>query len=81
MGGLLAPLVSARVDYQEAVRLGLGAAELNPHGVAAAEMRELWASVKRRLKKIPAARAGAKPAAVKAPSARAGRLKPAAKAA
>ena len=51
MGGLLAPLVSARVDYQEAARLGLGVGELHPRGVAAQEMRELWASIKRRLKK------------------------------
>ena len=51
MGGLLAPMVSARVDYQEAARHGLGVAELHPSSVAAQEMRELWASVKRRLKK------------------------------
>jgi chromosome partitioning protein len=49
MGGLLTPLVSTRVDYQEAARHGLGVTELNPHGVAADEMRDLWASVKRRL--------------------------------
>jgi chromosome partitioning protein len=49
MGGLLAPLVSTRVDYQEAARHGLGVTELNPHGVAAEEMRDLWASVKRRM--------------------------------
>ena len=60
MGGLLAPLVSARVDYQEAARLGLGVLEYNPHGVAAAEMSELWASVKRRLKKGASAKAVAK---------------------
>jgi chromosome partitioning protein len=51
MGGLLAPLVSARVDYQEAARLGLGVGEHNPDGVAAQEMRDLWSSIKRRLKK------------------------------
>jgi chromosome partitioning protein len=49
MGGLLTPLVSTRVDYQEAARQGMGATELNPHGVAAEEMRDLWASVKRRM--------------------------------
>jgi chromosome partitioning protein len=49
MGGLLTPLVSTRVDYQEAARHGLGVTELNPNGVAAEEMRDLWASVKRRL--------------------------------
>ncbi len=51
MGGLLAPMISARVDYQEAARHGLGVAELHPSSVAAQEMRVLWASVKRRLKK------------------------------
>lgn len=59
MGGLLAPLVSARVDYQEAARLGLGVGEYHPGGAAADEIRELWGSVKRRLKKGASA---AKPA-------------------
>jgi hypothetical protein len=27
----------------------MGTTELNPHGVAAEEMRDLWASVKRRM--------------------------------
>jgi chromosome partitioning protein len=49
IGGLLTPLVSTRVDYQEAARHGLGVTELNPRGVAAEEMRDLWASVKRRI--------------------------------
>jgi chromosome partitioning protein len=57
IGGLLSPLVSARVDYQEAARQGLGVGELNPDGVAAQEIRELWGSIKRRLKKgAPAAK-------------------------
>jgi chromosome partitioning protein len=51
MGGLLTPLISSRVDYQEAARLGLGVSELHPDGVAAQEMRELWVSIKKRLKK------------------------------
>jgi chromosome partitioning protein len=55
MGGLLTPLVSTRVDYQEAARHGLGVTELNPHGVAAEEMRDLWASVKRRIARGKAA--------------------------
>lgn len=58
MGGLLSPLVSARVDFQEAARQGLGVSELRPSGEAAAEMHELWAGVKRRMKK--AAKADAK---------------------
>jgi chromosome partitioning protein len=61
MGGLLAPLVSARVDYQEAARLGLGVSELNPEGVAAQEVKELWGSIKRRLKRAPAKAAPARP--------------------
>jgi chromosome partitioning protein len=55
MGALLAPLISLRVDYQNAARLGLGVSELNPNGVAAHEMRELWSSVRRRLDKSDAA--------------------------
>jgi len=51
MGGLLSPLISARVDFQEAARQGMGVSELRAWGEAAAEMQELWAGVKRRLKK------------------------------
>jgi chromosome partitioning protein len=56
MGGLLTPLVSSRVDFQEAARNGLGVTELSPSGVAADEMRTLWSSIKRRLNKAAAAR-------------------------
>jgi chromosome partitioning protein len=64
IGGLLSPLVSARVDYQEAARHGLGVGELNPDGVAAQEIRELWSSIKRRLKKgAQAPKAASKPIA------------------
>jgi chromosome partitioning protein len=49
MGGLITPLVLARVDYQEAARHGLGVTEINPHGAAAQEIRTLWASLKRRM--------------------------------
>ncbi len=49
LGALLAPLISTRVDYQDAIRLGLGVGELNPNGVAAREMRRLWASLRNRL--------------------------------
>jgi chromosome partitioning protein len=68
MGGLLAPLVSARVDYQEAARQGLAVCETHPHGVAAQEIRDLWSGLKRRFKKsvakptpAPAAKVEAKP--------------------
>jgi chromosome partitioning protein len=49
MGGLLTPLVQARVDYQEAARHGWGVTEINPHGAAAVEIKALWSSIKRRL--------------------------------
>jgi chromosome partitioning protein len=49
MGALLAPLVAARVDYQEAIRLGLGVCELKPSSAAAREMVELWGSLAARL--------------------------------
>jgi chromosome partitioning protein len=49
MGGLISPLVLARVDYQEAVRHGWGVTEFNPYGAAAQEMRGLWQSINRRL--------------------------------
>ncbi|MGD0723529.1 MAG: ParA family protein [Roseiarcus sp.] len=61
MGGLLTPLVLARVDHQEAARAGWGVTEVNPHGAAAAEIKALWSSIKRRL-----ARGKAKTAARKA---------------
>ncbi|MGD0642959.1 MAG: ParA family protein [Roseiarcus sp.] len=61
LGGLISPLVLARVDYQEAARHGLGVTEINPHGAAAHEIRSLWASIKRRLArgkaKAPASKA------------------------
>jgi len=61
MGGLISPLVLARVDYQEAARHGLGVTEINPHGAAAQEMRGLWTSLKRRIArgkaKAPASKA------------------------
>jgi chromosome partitioning protein len=55
MGGLISPLVSSRVDYQEAARHGYGVSELNPSGQAAEEMRKLWSSLKRRLAKVKTA--------------------------
>ncbi len=58
MGGLISPLISARVDYQEAARHGLGATEYNPSGYAAEEIRKLWSSVKRRLAKGKAGQGG-----------------------
>ena len=45
MGDLISPLIVARVDYQEAARLGWGVTEFNPYGAAAQEMRGLWRSI------------------------------------
>jgi chromosome partitioning protein len=52
MGGLISPLVQARVDYQEATRAGLGVSEWHPSGAAAEEMKAMWSSVKRRLNRL-----------------------------
>jgi chromosome partitioning protein len=49
MGGLITPLVLSRVDYQEAARHGRGVTEINPQGAAAAEMKAMWSSIKRRM--------------------------------
>lgn len=50
MGGLVTPFISNRVDYQTAALTGQGVTELNPQGKAAEEIRDLWDSIKRRLK-------------------------------
>ena len=50
MGGLVTPFISNRVDYQTAALTGQRVTELNPQGKAAEEIRELWDSIKRRLK-------------------------------
>jgi chromosome partitioning protein len=56
MGGLISPLILARVDYQEAARRGCGVSELNPYSAAAQEMRDLWQSINRRLERAKVAR-------------------------
>jgi chromosome partitioning protein len=52
MGGILQPMITARVDYQEAIRRGLGPTELNATGDAAEEVRQLWWSRRRRLARL-----------------------------
>jgi chromosome partitioning protein len=52
LGGLITPLVLNRVDYQEAMRAGLGVTEWNPSGAAAEEMKAMWVSVRRRLARL-----------------------------
>jgi chromosome partitioning protein len=49
MGRLISPPILARVEYQNAARLGRGVTELNPLGAAAQEMRGLWRSIQARL--------------------------------
>jgi chromosome partitioning protein len=46
-GALLSPVIVSRVDYQDAGRSGAGVTEVNRSGLAAEEMRKLWASVVR----------------------------------
>jgi chromosome partitioning protein len=52
MGGILQPMITSRVDYQEAIRRGLGPTEVNPTGEAAEEIRQLWWSLRRRLGRL-----------------------------
>ena len=49
LGALISPMITARVDYQEATSRVLGVTEVNPLGVAATEMRLLWNSLQGRL--------------------------------
>jgi chromosome partitioning protein len=49
MGGLISPLILARLEHQDAANRGSGVTELNPSGAAAQEMRDLWRSVEHRL--------------------------------
>jgi chromosome partitioning protein len=83
MGGLVSPLVLARVDYQEAARHGWGVTEINPNGAAAQEVRALWSSLKRRLAKgkVKTTPAAAAPKAAPATPAKAAPPAAAAKAA
>ena len=45
----LAPLITARVEYQDAMQRGLGPTELDPAGPAAEEIRQLCDSLRRRM--------------------------------
>ena len=49
MGGLLTPMITARVEYQDAMQRGLGPTELDPDGPAADEIRQLCGSIRRRM--------------------------------
>jgi chromosome partitioning protein len=41
-----------RNDYQDAIGLGQGVTEFNPHGQAADEVRRLWAWMEKRIRSI-----------------------------
>ena len=49
LGGLLAPMITARVDYQDAMMRGLGPTEIDPIGPAADEIRHLCDSLRSRM--------------------------------
>jgi chromosome partitioning protein len=50
-GVLASPVITQRVDHPDAIGLGLGVSEHAPEGRAAAEMRDLWQWLKRRIGK------------------------------
>ena len=62
MGAVIAPLIVSRADYQEAARRGFGVTEFDPAGEAAAEMRRLWSSIRRRLQRVRVKSAGSEAA-------------------
>jgi chromosome partitioning protein len=62
MGGLISPLILARIEYQDAARRGRGVTDLNPLGAAAQEMRGLWRSITARLAPAKAGRSAQKAA-------------------
>lgn len=49
MGGLLTPMITARVEFQDAILRGLGPTEIDPTGPAADEVRRLCDSVRARM--------------------------------
>lgn len=49
LGVLALPFVVQRTDHMDAIALGLGATEHDPHGKAADEVRQLWTWIKRKL--------------------------------
>ena len=57
LGGLITPMIGARVDYQDAARRGGGVTALKPSGMAAEDMRKLWGSIKRRMATVAPSKA------------------------
>ncbi len=62
LGVLAEPLLSARMDYQDAIAAGLGVTEFSVDGRAAREIAVLWQWVRAQLADGKAARAAAMPA-------------------
>lgn len=52
MGGLLRPIITTRVDYQDAILRGLGPTEIDADGPAAREVWHLWRSLQRRFVRL-----------------------------
>ena len=49
MGIIAQPPIVSRTDHQDAMAAGLGVAEFNPDGPAAAEIRQLWSWIDQKL--------------------------------
>jgi chromosome partitioning protein len=49
LGVLAEPFVIQRMDYQDAIALGLGVTERDPQGKASEEVRQLWRWIKRKM--------------------------------
>jgi chromosome partitioning protein len=50
LGVLAEPPIAQRTDHQDAIGLGQGVTEFNPHGKAADEISQLWAYLAKKLK-------------------------------
>jgi chromosome partitioning protein len=53
LGALAEPMLSARVDFQDAIAKGLGVTEYAPHGHAAQEIKALWSWARAQLERTP----------------------------
>ena len=49
LGVLAQPFIAQRADHMDAIALGLGVSEYDPHGKAADEVRQLWTWIKRKM--------------------------------
>lgn len=51
MGGLALPFIGQRADHMDAIAVGQGVTERDPHGKAADEIRQLWGWIKNQMEK------------------------------